>query len=61
MAKVTIDGSLCTGCGLCAANCPQVFKVGDDNLAHVITGGSSACDLKEITQQCPVSAILLKG
>ncbi len=57
MAKVAIDDSLCTGCGLCASNCPEVFEVGDDNLAHVITNSCDTCDLKEIADQCPVNAI----
>lgn len=56
MAKITIDESLCTGCGLCAANCPDCFEMGDDNLAHV-KGTSCSCDLKEIAEQCPVTAI----
>lgn len=57
MSKITIDDSLCTGCGLCAANCPDIFEVGDDGLAHVISQVCGSCDLKEIAEQCPVSAI----
>lgn len=57
MAKITIDESLCTGCGLCASNCPSVFEVGDDSLAHVISGKCDDCDLKDIAEQCPVNAI----
>ena len=57
MSKITIDDSLCTGCGLCAANCPDVFEVGDDNIAHVISGECASCDLKELAGQCPVDAI----
>lgn len=60
MAKITIDESLCTGCGLCASNCPDAFEMGDDNLAHAVSGGCNSCDLKEIAEQCPVSAITLK-
>ncbi len=60
MAKITVDDSLCTGCGLCASNCPDVFEIGDDSIAHVITGNCAACDLKEIAEQCPVSAITVK-
>ena len=56
MAKITIDDSLCTGCGLCAANCPDCFEMGDDNLAHVIAN-SCDCDMNEIASQCPVNAI----
>jgi len=60
MAKVVVDESLCTGCGLCASNCPEVFEVGDDNLAHVISSDCKTCDLKEIADQCPVNAIGVK-
>lgn len=59
MAKITIDDSLCTGCGLCASNCPDIFEVGDDNLAHVISSSCNctSCDVKEVADQCPVNAI----
>ena len=60
MAKITVDESLCTGCGLCTSNCPDVFEVGDDNIAHVISGECKSCDLSEIAEQCPVSAIAVK-
>lgn len=60
MAKVVIDDSLCTGCGLCASSCPEVFEIGDDNLAHVIGDSCADHDLKDIAQQCPVEAITIK-
>jgi ferredoxin len=60
MSKITIDESLCTGCGLCAANCPDAFEIGDDNIAHVITDSCGSCDLKEVADQCPLSAIIIK-
>lgn len=60
MAKVTVDDSLCTGCGLCASNCPDVFEMGDDGLAHVVSQSCGDCDLKETAEQCPVSAIAVK-
>ena len=60
MAKITIDESACTGCGLCAANCPEVFEVQDDNLAHVIANSCDAHDTKEVAEQCPVNAIIVK-
>lgn len=59
MAKITIDESLCTGCGLCASNCPDVFEIGDDNLAHAISDKCQNCDLKDIAEQCPVGAITI--
>ena len=55
--KITIDESLCTGCGLCAANCQDCFEIGDDNLAHVIAAECKGCDPKEIAEQCPLEAI----
>ena len=57
MARINVDDSLCTGCGLCASNCPEIFEIGDDNIAHVIAAKSVACDLKDVADQCPVSAI----
>ena len=60
MAKITIDDSACTGCGLCAANCPEVFEVQDDNLAHVVSDSCGNCDVKEVAEQCPVNAIIVK-
>ena len=55
--KVTVDASTCVGCGLCEQACPDVFKVGDDNVAKVLKSSCSACDLKEVAVQCPVEAI----
>ena len=60
MAKITIDDSLCTGCGLCASNCPDVFEVADDGIAHVISESCASCDIKEVAEQCPVNAIIVK-
>ncbi len=33
--KVWIDQDLCTGDGLCAEICPQIFEMADDGLAYV--------------------------
>lgn len=35
MARVWIDQDLCTGDGLCAEICPQIFFMHDDGLAYV--------------------------
>ena len=59
MAKVRVDDSLCTGCGLCASNCPEMFEMGDDSIAHVVSASSPSCDVKDIADQCPVSAIIV--
>ncbi|MDD5292521.1 MAG: ferredoxin [Candidatus Omnitrophica bacterium] len=57
MAKVTIDESTCVGCGLCEQNCPNVFEIQGDGLAHVKNFTDPGCNLAEIVEQCPVSAI----
>lgn len=55
--KVTVDALTCVGCGLCEQNCPEVFKMQDDGLAHVIASSCAAHNLQEVAQQCPVTAI----
>ena len=57
MGKVTVDGELCTGCGLCAASCPEVFEMTDDSKVRVKSSESSNCDLKQVASECPVEAI----
>ena len=62
MAKVTIDESLCTGCGLCTSLCPEVFEL--DESANVAKAKGDSCgdhDLNEIASQCPVEAIKVEG
>jgi len=59
--KVTVDSSLCTGCGLCESSCPEVFKVDDSGIAKVVGDCSSCnCDIKEVAESCPVEAIKVK-
>ncbi len=60
MANVRIDESLCTGCGLCSANCPDVFEMTDDNKAKVISGDSDSCDINQVASECPVEAIIVE-
>ena len=58
--KVVVDQSLCTGCGLCADACPEVFELRDDNLSYVKAHKCSSCDLKKVAEDCPVAAIEVK-
>ena len=61
MAKIIIiDELLCTGCGLCEGSCPEVFKVENDNLAHVIAQVCTYHDVKQIAADCPVEAITIR-
>ncbi len=57
MAKITIDKSLCTGCGLCSSLCPEVFEIANDNIAKVKGDSCGDHDINEIASQCPVEAI----
>ncbi|HNS48590.1 MAG TPA: ferredoxin [bacterium] len=57
--KVKIDADVCTGCGLCADNCPDVFVLEND-LAKVkvdpVPASAEEC-ARQAVQDCPVSAI----
>lgn len=57
MAKVSVDGSTCVGCGLCEQSCPEVFEVQDDGLAHVKAQSCSLHNLQEVAEACPVNSI----
>lgn len=57
--KVTINEENCIGCGQCEATCSDVFKIGDDGIAHVV--GEVKEEFKEDVEMaadgCPTSAI----
>lgn len=50
----------CIACGLCIDMCPEVFQMGDDNLAKVLKDPVPA-DLEDTVREaaaaCPVEAI----
>jgi len=58
--KPVVDEDLCIGCGNCEDECPEVFRLEDDGLAHVIAEDPGA-DLYDCVQNaagsCPVDAI----
>ncbi len=62
MVKIKIDKSLCTGCGLCADMCPEIFQLGADGLAEVIKEGEcGGTSMEDVVASCPVNAIILEG
>ncbi len=60
--KAIVDKDLCTGCGLCANTCPEVFELeGDVATVKVDTIPENAVDsAKEAEQNCPVEAIKIE-
>jgi len=58
--KPKVNQETCIGCGACASLCPEIFKMGDDNKAHVIEGvdyeKQKDC-IDEAINNCPVGAI----
>ena len=60
--KVRIDADLCTGCGLCSDDVPDVFIMGDD-IAEVSSPDVPATledDVKEAAEDCPAEAIIVE-
>lgn len=58
--KVRIDTDLCTGCGLCSDDVPDVFKMGDD-IAEVIAAevpSNLESAVQEAVDDCPAEAII---
>ena len=60
MSKVIVNDLLCTGCGLCEGSCKEVFKIMEDNIAHVIAQDCKIHDLRQIAAECPVEAISVR-
>lgn len=57
--KVKIIEEKCIGCGQCEAICSDVFKLGDDGLAHVIGEVTEQLeeDVRDAVSSCPTEAI----
>jgi len=60
--KVRIEDT-CTACGLCIDTCPEVFEMGDDDMAHVIVDDVSdeyEDAIQQAADECPVEAIIIE-
>ena len=61
--KAVIDDEICTGCGLCAETCPEVFELSNDTAT--VIGDQVPEDImdtcRQATEECPVEAITIEG
>ena len=60
--RLEVDESLCIGDGICVDICPEVFEMGEDDLAHVINAnpGSELHErAREAADACPTGAIII--
>lgn len=58
--KAVVDPDLCIGCGLCEDTCPEVFRLGEDGIAHVIENEpahETYADIEAAAEACPTAAI----
>jgi len=56
--QVTIDKTLCIGCGSCTAIASKTFKIGADTKAEVIEPvGDEEALVTDAVDSCPVQAI----
>ena len=54
---VSVDQSLCTGCGICYDMCPEAFQMTEEGKAQSIRNECEMHSLEEVADACPVEAI----
>lgn len=54
--KIVVDQDLCIGCQACVTNCPESFRINDDEKSEPISQKEHPCTMKAAAA-CPVGAI----
>ena len=61
--KVSVDPTLCSGCGPCTDICPEVFELDQGGIA-IVKVNQIPADLEEACRQaadnCPTEAIVIE-
>ncbi|NLM21634.1 MAG: ferredoxin [Peptococcaceae bacterium] len=61
--KAKIEREKCIGCGLCASLCPEIFSMGDDDIAQAVDQellGDVLESAEEAKDSCPVECIIIE-
>jgi ferredoxin len=61
--KAVVDEEKCQGCEICVEVCPDVFELGDDDIAKVIVDvvpSETEDDCRDAADQCPEEAISIE-
>jgi ferredoxin len=62
--KILIDADLCEGNAVCMKVAPEVFVVGDDDLAHLVDPNPSEdlrAKVETAVRRCPRQALAIEG
>ena len=60
--KVSIDADLCTGCGACTDDVPDVFEMGDEiaQVKQAEVPANLEAAVKQAAEDCPAEAIIVE-
>lgn len=62
--EISVDEDKCAGFGVCENIIPEVYRVGDDGVTHLLTDDLNEAmrvDLEASVTECPRNALRLTG